>query len=166
MEPLNALKNSHIEKTPPHTLHALPNRSGGFTLLEILVAITILSITLAALIQTTVTHSRNVTLIKERTYAHWIAKNKFIELDLATTWPATGEKQSKVEWAGREWGILTKVSNTPNHEIRMAEVEVYRTPKREELVAEVRGFLSKPLVAVTTRSTEKEESDDKGEDSP
>ena len=46
------------------------SRNSGFTLLEVLVAMTILAVALAALIKGGSDHSRNTLYLQERTLAH------------------------------------------------------------------------------------------------
>lgn len=124
----------------------------GFTLLEVLVAIAILAVSLSALIQTTTANSRTVTLLREQSFAHWVAMNKMAELHLAQTWPSVGIKNDKETWGNHEWGWSVRISETPNNTIRQAEVEVYRTSarKEEEQVARLVGFLLKPGVTKKT----------------
>lgn len=56
-------------------------RSNGFTLLEVLVAMTILAVALAALIKGGSDHSRNTLYLQERTLAHWAGQNVLAEYE-------------------------------------------------------------------------------------
>lgn len=140
------MENIRINKTPRPSLTGA--HFAGFTLLEVLVAIAILAISLSALIQTTTANSRTVTLLREQSFAHWVAMNKMTELHLAQTWPSVGIKNDKEKWGNHEWGWSVRISETPNNTIRQAEVEVYRTParKEDEQVARLVGFLLKPAL--------------------
>lgn len=57
------------------------HRSNGFTLLEVLVAMTILAVALAALIKGGSDHSRNTLYLQERTLAHWAGQNVLAEYE-------------------------------------------------------------------------------------
>lgn len=94
----------------------------GFTLLEVLVALAILAIALAAVIRVGTTNSANAIHLRDKTFAHWVANDRVTELHLSGEWPSPGERRGRVEMAGREWSWLIRVSNTQDDRVRRLDV--------------------------------------------
>ena len=95
----------------------------GFTLVEILVALTILSITMGAYLthlnqQITQTH-----VLKNRTLGHWVAQNHLAQLRIEAQWPSTGSHTFKVQQGQQIWQLSQLVSNTPNPSIRRVAIK-------------------------------------------
>ena len=59
----------------------------GFTLVEILVALAILAVALAAGMRAVAQSADGATLLKQRTLALWVAQNRLAAAQLATPWP-------------------------------------------------------------------------------
>ena len=116
----------------------------GFTLLEVLVALAVLAIAMAAVIKVSVSNTSNTAYLKEKTFAHWIAVNKANELRLAEGWPSVGNKKGSIVMATQEWRWQLKVSNTPDKNIRRMDIEVQH---ERELGgrAPVTAFMGRPL---------------------
>jgi len=82
----------------------LENKSAGFTLLEVLVALSILALSLGAAIKTTSSSLQNASYLQQRTLAHWVAMNKLTEMDVFSQWPSPGSKDTgTMLMAGHEW---------------------------------------------------------------
>ncbi len=99
--------------------------SNGFTLIEVLVALSIFAVAVASLSGALQNSVRNADYIKEKTIAHWIANNKMVEMQAADNFPPIADRTEKVEFAGRQWVVRTKVekANTAMP-VRIAEVSV------------------------------------------
>ena len=119
-------------------------RAAGFTLLEVLVALAVLAIAMAAVIKVSASNTSNAAYLKEKTIAHWVAVNKANELRLADNWPSVGNKNGSVVMARQEWRWQVKVSNTPDKDIRRLDIEVQH---ERELggKAVVTAFVGRPL---------------------
>lgn len=92
-----------------------PLRSGGFTLLEVLVALAIFAI-VAAVVLTAVGRSvSNAGRLEALTLAGWIADNRMTELQLQQPAPSFGREDLALEFGGRQWQTLSEVqtSGTP-----------------------------------------------------
>jgi general secretion pathway protein I len=83
--------------------------SKGFTLIEVLIALAIFAVAVASLSGAMQNNVRNAGYLKDKTIANWIANNKMVELHAAGNYPALADRSDKLEYAGREWVVNTKV---------------------------------------------------------
>lgn len=118
-------------------------RTPGFTLLEILVALAVLSIALMAALKSSGAVIGNGEKLKERSLAHWVALNRAAELDLAGTWLELGTTRGQETMANQTWYWTVETQKTPDPEIRQAEIQVRRQEKDEPL-ATLEVFLGRP----------------------
>jgi general secretion pathway protein I len=118
---------------------------GGFTLLEVLVALAVLALTLAATIKAAGDYTANQAHLRDRTLATWVARNVLVEQQLENAWPRVGELKGSTEMGAREWRWLAIVSQTEEEELRRLDVEVrpYEDDEAEPL-AVLSGFLWQP----------------------
>jgi general secretion pathway protein I len=116
----------------------------GFTLLEVLVALAILAIALAAVIKTTTENVENTRYLRDRTLAHWVAMNVLTEIHVQKKWPSLGKKEGTAMMAEREWFWIVKVSETVDEELRRLDVQVFYHREDEEPVALLVGFVGAP----------------------
>lgn len=120
-------------------------RQAGFTLLEILVALAVLAMGLGAVIVTASQSTDNITYMKDKTLAHWVAMNKMTELQLEKNWPGVGIKTGDYEMADRDWRWEAKISDTEDQDVRRIDLNVYSAQEREQSLAYVMGYLGRPL---------------------
>ena len=78
-------------------------RAAGFTLMEVLVALTVLGVALAALIKVGSETARNAAYLRDRTYAHWVAMNVLAEARAGLLPLRAGVRRGSEELLGREW---------------------------------------------------------------
>jgi general secretion pathway protein I len=112
----------------------------GFTLLEVLVALAVLAVALSAIITAAGQSAGNLSYLRDRTLAGWVAENTLNELLLAQAWPELNNLQGTAVMAGREWLWETRVSNTPDPDIRRLEVTVRATATGASPLAQVSAF--------------------------
>lgn len=126
------------------TQAAQPVSARGFTLLEVLVALAVLALALAAAIRAGGAYAGNQAYLQERTLAHWVARNALTELQLETQWPGTGERGDSARMADLDWEWRATISTTPDEDLRRVEIKVWlgEKPKGEPL-ASLTGFLEK-----------------------
>lgn len=115
----------------------------GFTLIEVLIALAVLTISMTAMIQAGASRADHVGYLRDRTLAHWVASDRIAELRLADEWPDTGVREGEFEMAQRTWLWRAEISATPEPAVRRVEVEV-RTEEDDEPVSRVVGFLGDP----------------------
>lgn len=117
----------------------------GFTLLEVLVALSILAIALAAIIGVASNQALNTTHLRDKTLAHWVAMNKIAELQMSAEWPAKGKVRGDEELGLHEWHWVRTVTETPDGRVRQVDVAVYRDKQDEQPVTSLTSFLSQPM---------------------
>lgn len=118
---------------------------GGFTLLEVLVALAVVAVALAALIKGSSEHARNSAYLRDKTLAHWVALNKIAELQIQPQWPSIGRQHGTSGMGATDWHWVRSVSNTPDKDIRRLEVEVrYEEDDANPIVTRI-AFLSRRM---------------------
>ena len=115
----------------------------GFTLLEVLVALTIVSLALGALISTSGSHASNASYLKQKTLAHWVAMNEFALLQLQQEWPGKGDSRGSTQMAGTEWFWTRTVLETEDDDARQVEFRVYLDEEREYSLTRIVGYVSR-----------------------
>lgn len=113
----------------------------GFTLLEVLIALVVLALALAAAVGTASSMVREASYLEERTVADWVARNKLVELQSAHTWPDVGQSSGSAQMMGREWDWTLNVSGTPVPDIRRADVEVRLKGHEGTAISTLTGYL-------------------------
>lgn len=117
----------------------------GFTLLEVMVALAVIAIALAALIKGGSQSAMTAAHLRDKSFAHWVAMNRVAELRLQPQWPATGESSSDEEMANRRWYTQAKVSATDDADVHRLEVEVRSSEDKDAaVIARVTAFLPRP----------------------
>ena len=96
----------------------------GFTLLEVIVALAVIALALAAGTSAVSGNIRNASGLQQRTYAHWVAMNKMTEVHLAKEWPSLKTTKGSALMARQEWFWSMKVSKTPDGNDLMRRVDV------------------------------------------
>lgn len=120
------------------------SKPGGFTLIEVLIALAILAIALTAAMRAASVATDSANETKLRTLATWIAQNRIAEINAATTTtlPGAGESNGRQTMANIEFEWKQKISNTPNAAFRKIEVQVLR-PGNDQWLANLSGFVVK-----------------------
>jgi general secretion pathway protein I len=102
--------------------------SRGFTLVEVLVALTLLAV-LGFTVTSRVGDVVNQTFsLERRTVAHWVAENQVNRLRMVVAEePAplsTGRSRERLLMAGREWVVETEIQETESPLMRRVEIRV------------------------------------------
>jgi general secretion pathway protein I len=118
-------------------------RCKGFTLIEVMVALSIVALSLTAVTASISQMINTAESMRNRTYASWIAQNRITELRLATTVPEEGSTNGEVEYANTEWAWRTVVSETGVDDLFRIDVSV-SLAGNEDNIRTVTGFVGLP----------------------
>jgi general secretion pathway protein I len=113
-----------------------PAAARGFTMIEVLVALAIVAIALAASLRAVGSLAASEADLHDRLLAGWSADNALAQLRLAHSWPDLGEQQFDCSQANLRLTCLETVSATPNPVFRRVEVSV-TTPGRAGNLAQL-----------------------------
>ena len=103
-----------------------PNASftAGFTLIEVLAALIIVTLGMLGAIQAVTQSAGNGSYIRDKTLAHWIAMNRLTETRLAGKPPAIEDSSGEVDYAKQRWRWTMKVSKTAVESMLRMDVSV------------------------------------------
>jgi len=140
-------------------MRALPthnSRHGGFTLLEVLIALAIVAMSVGALLGTITSSASNVIYLKDKTLAEWVALNRLTEVRIDQNMPAQGARTGNTVMGGQRWEWKEEVIELPIKGMFRVEVRAHPTG---ELVDDSRA-VDKPseqkLSPSTSSSTTKD----------
>lgn len=100
-------------------------RLRGFTLVEVLVALGIVAIALAAGLQATAALANNASRQSDLLVAQLCADNALISIRLSRLLPAMGRSTAMCEQAGRSLRLSLSVQATANPQFRRVDVQVH-----------------------------------------
>lgn len=116
-------------------MKSLSKRHRGFTLLEVLVALTIFAICATTLLRQSGETARHSHALETRTFANWIAENKLeaIRLEQQDNQQSnqmtilTSRTTEDVEFTNRHWSVSTTIHPTSDESLYRIEVSVQAT---------------------------------------
>lgn len=115
----------------------------GFTLLEVLVALAIIALSLAAVVASIGQMIDSGNAMRVRTYASWIAQNRITEIRINPALPEIGRSTGTVEYANTEWTWRTVISEAGVPDLYRIDVSVSLADDESPLRT-VTGFVGMP----------------------
>jgi general secretion pathway protein I len=103
----------------------MKQEQGGFTLIEVLVALAIVAIALAAGLQATTALTNNAQRQSSVLLAHICAENELVKARLSRQMPDIGDASLNCEQGGRSFPVRVSVLPTPNPGFRRVDVQVF-----------------------------------------
>jgi general secretion pathway protein I len=105
-------------------------KSRGFTLVEVLVALAIVAIGMAAVLGALTSSANTVSYLRDKTFAQWVALNQIATLRLSGQMTPTGNSDGDTDYAGHTWHWRQEVTATEVPGVVRIDVKV--RPKEVE----------------------------------
>jgi len=119
----------------------LCGRRTGFTLIEVLVALAIVSIALLSALRAAGQGTSNVDELRSRLLAGWVAENLLAEHRARADWLPLGIQRGTSREGGLEFAWREEVIATPNAAFRRVDVRVFATAEESHSLAHLAGFI-------------------------
>jgi general secretion pathway protein I len=120
----------------------------GFTLLEVLAALVIISLGMLGVIEAVGQTASNSTRMRDRMIAHWVGMNRLTAVRLEPRPPKVDKTSDEVEMAGRRWRWTMEVTETPVQSLRRIDIRVAEAEAGEDAtLATVTGFYGSAIAA-------------------
>ena len=119
-------------------------KRGGFTLVEVLVALAIISIALLAALRVAGGGTSSVGELRARLLAGWVAENLLAEQRARGEWPSLGIQRGTQRQGGIEFAWREEVIATPNVTFRRVDIRVFTAPEEAHALAHLIGFVVNP----------------------
>jgi general secretion pathway protein I len=124
-------------------------RSGGFTLVEILIALAVLAIALTAAGHSLGTAVDTTLSLRERILARWVAEDRLAEIELKGIWPSLDTTEGDAVMGGRKLHWIQETGATPLARMRRVEVSVL-VPGGKVALARLTGFVEQTATSVAS----------------
>jgi general secretion pathway protein I len=96
----------------------------GFTLVEVLVALVIVGLGMAALLGTLNSAADSAGYLQDKTLSEWVALNQVSKVRLSSAAPSKGNSEGEVDYASRKWKWTQNIDDMPIPGILKIEVKV------------------------------------------
>ena len=107
-------------------------RAGGFTLLEVMVAVLVFGLIATAAARVAGNYITGYERVRDKTMAGWIADNEVSRLRLGSSLPPVSESARDIHYGRSDWQVTTQVAGTSEAGMRRVEVTVGRYPGEGE----------------------------------
>lgn len=113
----------------------------GFTLIEVLVALAVLGIAMAAAVRATISVTDGSLTLRRHLAGGWVAQNRINYYVARSDFPALGVRDGEEQQAGLDFAWHETVSETPDRSFRRVEVQV-TAPGSSHADAVIIGFVA------------------------
>lgn len=122
--------------------HRRQTRDAGFTLVEVMIALTIAALGLAAIAVSLQQNIATAARLRDRTMALYIASNTIAELRLNAAFPDVGRSTDEVDFGDREWLVVTTVQESGIEGLRRTDVAVADSTQPDLIIRTTTGFVA------------------------
>jgi general secretion pathway protein I len=113
----------------------------GFTLIEVLVALTIVAVALGASLRAVGAMTNNSQHLQSKLYASWSAENRLAELRLAGVAPPNGVRDFACPQGRLPFHCVEEVRPTPNVYMRRIVLQIYADAGRSQHILTVNSVM-------------------------
>jgi general secretion pathway protein I len=104
-------------------------RTRGFTLIEVLVALAIVAVGMAAVMRTISSSADTIFYLRDKTFAQWVALNQIANLRITAQTPGVGNSEGDTDYAGRKWHwrqevVASEVPGVERIDVRVRPADV------------------------------------------
>ena len=110
----------------------------GFSLIEALVAMTVLSVAAATLLSAVEEHTRTTAALSDRAVAQWLAENRLVERGLGLD-----TVEEVVTARGQSWRVLDEITPTSDPDLVRIDIAVEPLDGAGAVLARLTGFLDR-----------------------
>ena len=114
----------------------------GFTLIEVMIALMIIVVGAAAVINTSTESAWKSSQLWQRTIAGWVAQNQIAEFRAKRSWSNDRNQSGVAEMANAEWRWQMRISDTDDASLRRLDVEVFLDGD-DDVKARMTAFMGK-----------------------
>ena len=118
-------------------------KNHGFTLIEVMVALTIIEISLGALLSASGTQANSATYLNQKTLAHWVAVNELTQIRAAKEFPDLGDKKGATNMANKDWYWIRTSKATEDKNARQVTFTLYSDKEYTKNLATLTGYATR-----------------------
>ena len=119
-------------------------KCSGFTLIEVLVALAIVSIALLAALRAAGQGTNTAAELRARLLASWVAQDALAEHRARGDWLPLGIHRGARRQGGLDFTWREDVTATPNAAFRRVDVQVFQAGEETRALARLTGFVVQP----------------------
>ncbi len=125
-------------------LQTLTRLERGFTLLEVMVALTIVAVALSAMISASGNFTSGTTHLRDRTFARWVAANRLAEMRAMREWPDLGKSEGEATLASQTWFWRVTTQEVQDEALRQIEIQVRLKEDAKSALFTLTSFVGNP----------------------
>jgi len=118
----------------------------GFTLIEVLVALSIIAVSLMAASRVALNVLNTSEYLKLKLSADWVAQNRLETHYIYKEWLPAGVIRAQEMQAGILFSWVEEITDTPNPAFKKVVVNVYAPSNPDSSLRRLVGFLVKPAI--------------------